>query len=771
MWSAVATVAILLPLADTFVVPGRASASLTSLGAQANQYRCFVGNVPFAADEDAIRSALERFGAVVDCKLARIEQSKRGTTRQTAHRGFGKATFADTASAQAAVAASGELRVMGRALTIELEKRGDDGFKMTRHAFNAVLAACEKRGQPARALALYEAIPEHIEPDDCTLRTVMQAAAAAGELDVGFELLEKAADIGMRGDGAYSLHVILLEACRAAGQTERAARVQELIDSLGLKSVRPRASVWLDGQLHHVDYGNPGVEEGRLHALFNGARLRAGYMPRVDSLPHGFATSDFSEEQQHAALRRHPEKKALAELLRRKVQGDLSIDVNIKLCADCHEFFKAAAKLLGRTIRVNEPRLTHVFGGGDGECSCNDEWCWQSRLSHATATNGRGAEQLFEPSGADRTALLRGLRAARDSKEVTRWVDYLGKLTNAKEYAMTMSALVRCGDGARAIALLDEMNQPGAPQPDVVCYNVALAACSNLPSTDAAAAALNLLRTMPRANFTPDVVSFSSAISACAKSGRWRAALELLDEMQVAGIAPNEVSFNAAMQAVCSARQLEQGLRLLERADEAGLANSSFLLHRTLLDASLAAGNMSLADAVQARMHKHQLTGLAPEATAMIDGSLTSFVNGDIRSSLAVQAYALCDRVQQQTSYRPQRRALPPDFRRHTTHAQQDAWLRLHAEKKALAELVARGADRLETSINFKMCADCHALFKGASELLGRRIVLHEPKLTHVFNGGRCSCGDSWRHEEARRSSGRYAKMEGVLKRRRAGGD
>ena len=29
-------------------------------------------------------------------------------------------------------------------------------------------------------------------------------------------LLEKAADIGMRGDGAYSLHVILLEACRAA---------------------------------------------------------------------------------------------------------------------------------------------------------------------------------------------------------------------------------------------------------------------------------------------------------------------------------------------------------------------------------------------------------------------------------------------------------------------------------------------------------------------------------------------------------------------------
>ena len=132
---------LLLPLVESFAVPGRASTSLAPLGAHANQYRCFVGNVPFAADEEAVRSALERFGAVVDCKLARIEQSKRGTTRQETHRGFGKATFADTAAAQAAVAASGELRVMGRALKIELEKRGGDGFKMTRHAFNAVLAA------------------------------------------------------------------------------------------------------------------------------------------------------------------------------------------------------------------------------------------------------------------------------------------------------------------------------------------------------------------------------------------------------------------------------------------------------------------------------------------------------------------------------------------------------------------------------------------------------------------------------------------------------
>ena len=88
------------------------------------------------------------------------------------------------------------------------------------------------------------------------------------------------------------------------------------------------------------------------------------------------------------------------------------------MCADCHEFLKGASLLLGRTIRVQaprlytyyrvaaltmaaltmaalalvaltmaaltmadprvqEPRLLHTFAGG--ECSCKDEWRWEER--------------------------------------------------------------------------------------------------------------------------------------------------------------------------------------------------------------------------------------------------------------------------------------------------------------------------------------------------------------------------------------------------------
>ena len=89
---------------------------------------------------------------------------------------------------------------------------------------------------------------------------------------------------------------------------------------------------------------------------------------------------------QESSLRHHAEKKALAALLERDganaaADQDLALAVNIKVCADCHEFFKGAALLLGRTIRVQEPGLLHVFAGGG--CSCLDEWRWEERVRQA----------------------------------------------------------------------------------------------------------------------------------------------------------------------------------------------------------------------------------------------------------------------------------------------------------------------------------------------------------------------------------------------------
>ena len=76
----------------------------------------------------------------------------------------------------------------------------------------------------------------------------------------------------------------------------------------------------------------------------------------------------------------------------------------------------------------------------------------------------------------------------------------------------------------------------------------------------------------------------------------------------------------------------------------------------------------------------------------------------------------------------------------------------------ALADMLKRERERtdasgepLELTINFKVCADCHAFFKAASTLTnGRPITVREPKMTHVFADGKCVCGDRWRWEARR---------------------
>ena len=78
----------------------------------------------------------------------------------------------------------------------------------------------------------------------------------------------------------------------------------------------------------------------------------------------------------------HAEKKALAVLLHAEKDASpsplLEIAINFNACIDCHDYFKAASRLLpGRTLRLVQPKMTHSFV--DGACSCADMWRWEAR--------------------------------------------------------------------------------------------------------------------------------------------------------------------------------------------------------------------------------------------------------------------------------------------------------------------------------------------------------------------------------------------------------
>ena len=72
--------------------------------------------------------------------------------------------------------------------------------------------------------------------------------------------------------------------------------------------------------------------------------------------------------------------------------------------------------------------------------------------------------------------------------------------------------------------------------------------------------ALSLLVAMPSAGCQPDVISFNSCISACARGGEWERSVSLIVAMKSAGVPPNVISFNTAISACAKGKQSGNGL-------------------------------------------------------------------------------------------------------------------------------------------------------------------------------------------------------------------
>jgi len=129
--------------------------------------------------------------------------------------------------------------------------------------------------------------------------------------------------------------------------------------------------VYIEGAMHRFVTGrsDPALAED-IKDLCEKLGTSFGYSPRLDAVPFHRAR-ELSVDQQKAALRLHPEKVALAELLRCKSE-DLEVSINFKVCSDCHDFMKAMARYLRRPVTLRESRVVHIFS--DEGCSCADGW-------------------------------------------------------------------------------------------------------------------------------------------------------------------------------------------------------------------------------------------------------------------------------------------------------------------------------------------------------------------------------------------------------------
>merc|ERR1712193_529826 len=82
--------------------------------------------------------------------------------------------------------------------------------------------------------------------------------------------------------------------------------------------------------------------------------------------------------------------------------------------------------------------------------------------------------------------------------------------------------------------------------------------------------------------------------------------------------------------------------------------------------------------------------------------------------------------------------------------------------------LLSHGEAKPGVSINFNACMDCHEFFKVSSQLLSRKILLCQPKMTHMFIDGHCSCNDWW-SLQSRLTSARQKTAVAVQKEQELG--
>ena len=133
-------------------------------------------------------------------------------------------------------------------------------------------------------------------------------------------------------------------------------------------------------------------------------------------------------------------------------------------------------------------------------------------------------------------------------------------------------------------------------------------------------------------------------------------------------------------------------------------------------------------------------------ASSPMDVFLTRGPSGEISGTvdIAREARALVYRMRRRGLYSPLLSSLPASSRGGgLSTGRRRRLLSQQAEKKALAAQLALGYDEPRVHLTHKMGADSHAFFKAVSLAEGKRIVAHDARVKHVFEGGQCSCGDA----------------------------
>ncbi|KAG1334730.1 pentatricopeptide repeat-containing protein, mitochondrial [Cocos nucifera] len=223
-----------------------------------------------------------------------------------------------------------------------------------------------RSGHLEEAHSLIKSMP--IEPDAGVWGALLGSCTIYHDLGLG----QLAADEVFRlAPEIPSYHVLLSNIYAASGRWDDVEKVRENMRGNHVRKVAAYSSVELDGEVYLFHEGSHGQWKEIYKKLdeVTTALRGMGYEPITGVVLH-----DVESEEKEAAVRTHSEKLAIAFSLTRLKSGGTPIRImkNLRVCNDCHTFFKYVSRALGRDIIMRDKNRFHHFK--DGECSCRDFW-------------------------------------------------------------------------------------------------------------------------------------------------------------------------------------------------------------------------------------------------------------------------------------------------------------------------------------------------------------------------------------------------------------
>ncbi|XP_010536458.1 PREDICTED: pentatricopeptide repeat-containing protein At2g03880, mitochondrial [Tarenaya hassleriana] len=207
------------------------------------------------------------------------------------------------------------------------------------------------------------------EPDAVTWRTLLGACRIHRNMELAEYAAHKVITLDPEDPGTY----ILLSNIYANSQKwDRVAEVRKCMRNRGIKKEPGCSWIEVNKEIHAFivgDNSHPQITEVNswLNQLTH-KLIGIGYVPDTN-----FVLQDLEGEQMEETLRYHSEKLALAFGLMSLPNGKvIRIRKNLRICGDCHVFFKLTSKLENCSIAIRDPIRYHHFQ--DGRCSCGDYW-------------------------------------------------------------------------------------------------------------------------------------------------------------------------------------------------------------------------------------------------------------------------------------------------------------------------------------------------------------------------------------------------------------